>query len=259
MGEEYKPKKTQGQEKLSLYIQKLIRNEVFLKMYKKLEKKYSNNPIGNYDTWTKEQQQEHDYINKELGSIIDGYESLKRRCHKLRNKKEWKIQEDINYGYGLDMKMLGYIDGILKNNFMISYYEDYIEMCRVENQYDETINEMNRGDGFVYLRGDKISEMMAYPISINIHSMASKRDVLDFVEKRWKWIDSMLRQSEEKVLKIKRKKKYSQDLLDFIWENRKLPANTIKNMLDEKFPKNALIYYEISKLIQIQKQDRLEE
>jgi hypothetical protein len=253
----YKPKTTQGQEKLFLYIQKLIRNEVFLNNLKKLESSRESEPTGNYDTWTEEQKKEHDYLNKEIGSIIRDYKKLQRRCEKLRDAKIWKIQENLNYEYGLDMQLLSYISCLIKKDSVASFYEDYVEMCRVENQYDEEIMELNPGDSFIHLRGDKISKMMAYPVSINIHSMASKRDVLDFIEKRWKWIDSQLRQSEERVLKIKRKKKYSQDILDFIWKNKEYPATTVKNKLDQKFPNNGLIYYEINKIIQIEKNKRL--
>jgi len=133
-------------------------------------------------------------------------------------------------------------------------------MCRVVNEFDEQIIPFNEGDDFIHLMPNKKSELIAYPVSIKIHSLASERDIIDFIEKRWPWIDNMLRESEEqKTLKIRRKRKHSQDLLDFIWENKDVSAKVIKSKLDEKFPKNGLAYYEISKLIQSEKIIRLEE
>ncbi len=31
-------------------------------------------------------------------------------------------------------------------------------------------------------------DILAYPVSIKIHRLASKRDALDFIEKRWDYI-----------------------------------------------------------------------
>lgn len=262
MAEEYKPKITQGHEKIVLYINKLIRNKFFIAELEKIKKSDLEPKNFNRNSWTKEQLERENIINKELGEIIDDYVKVRERCEKLfKKERRWELQEKLNYDYGIDLHLLTYINSMLdKNDSMVSHFEDYAEMCRIVNEYDEQIIPFNPAEDFIHLMPDKKSELLAYPVSIKIHSLASKRDILDFIEKRWKWIDYQLRQAkEEKALKIKRKKKYSQELLDFIWENREFPAKKIKTKLDEKFPKNSLAYFEISKLIQLEKMDRLEE
>ena len=261
MAKEYKHKITQRHEKIILYINELIRNKFFLDELKKIEES-DLEPKGQYDTWTKEQRERSDFINKELGGIIDDYVKVKKRCEKLFKGERWKLQEKMTYEYGIDLNLLTYVRCLLEEKYksIILHFEDYAEMCRIENEFDEQIIPFNPADDFIHLNPAKKSELIAYPVSIKIHSMASKRDVLDFIEKRWNWIDNTLRQTkEEKALKIKRKKKHSQELLDFIWDSKELPAKTIKTKLDDKFPNNGLAYYEISKLIQLEKIKRLEE
>ena len=49
--------------------------------------------------------------------------------------------------------------------------------------------------------------MLAYPVSIKIHRLASKRDVLDFIEKRWDYIEkNYLELYRGKLYKNKRRK-----------------------------------------------------
>ena len=262
MSEEHRQKTTQGHEKMLLYVQKLIRNKFFMDEIKKIDKSDPEPKGGNYSALTKEQQERNDFINKELGGIVEDYVRVKKRCEKLYSEKHFKLREKLTYEYGIDLNLLAYVRCFLDEKYknITSHFEDYAEMCRIVNEFEEQIIPFNPADDFIHLMPDKKSELIAYPVSIKIHSLASKRDVLDFIEKRWNWIDNTLRQTkEEKALKIKRKRKHSQELLDFIWENRELPAKVIKEKLDEKFPKNGLVYYEISKLIQLEKMDRLEE
>jgi hypothetical protein len=254
-------KTTQGHEKMLLYIQKLIRNKFFIDELKKI-KESDPEPKGMYDTWTKEQKERSDFINKELGGIIEDYLKVKQRCEKLYKDKRWELQEKLTYEYGIDLHLLAYVRCLLDEEYknIASHFEDYAEMCRIVNEFEEQIIPFNPGDDFIHLDPSKKTELIAYPVSIKINSLASKRDVMDFIEKRWNWIDNTLRQSkDEKALKIKRKRKHSQALLDFIWENRELPAMAIKKKIDKKFPNNGLVYYEISKLIQLEKMERLEE
>ncbi len=87
MGKDRQPERkvTQGHLKMMHYIEDVIRNKHFLKRLKQLRK--SANPLddtkGTYDGWTSEQKKRHDWVNKELGEIIGGYEKLRKRCNKL--------------------------------------------------------------------------------------------------------------------------------------------------------------------------------
>lgn len=93
-------------------------------------------------------------------------------------------------------------------------------------------------------------EREVYPINIKLHRFASKRDVLDFIEKRWEDIKPFLAEKRTKERKIER------PVADFIWKHRGKKAKDIKLMLDKKFPKNGLMYFDITKVISEEKKRR---
>lgn len=258
MSKENKVKITQGHEKINLYINKLIRNKVFLEDLKLIDESNFDAQIS-YENLSKEQREKSDNDVNQFIKISDEYVALKERCENLFKEKYWKFQEKLTHEYGIDLNLLSYVRCHIDNNHKNTILFDvYAEMCRIVNDFDEQFIPFNPGDDFIHLMPAKRSELIAYPVSIKIHSLASKRDVLDFIEKRWPWIDNELRQTKDaRALKIKRKRKYGQDLLDFIWNNKDLPIKIIKTKLDKEFPKNGLVYYEISNLIQSQKIERL--
>lgn len=252
-------KETQGHRKMLRYLQDLIRNKDFqrnLKRYRHLSKK--DMPEGMYQNWTPEQQQKHDYINKEIGEIIDNYEILRKRCKKLLKDNRFKIAEDIADTYGLDYELLGVLETLKENDkkkaWLLEHFEFETDMCRFLNIADETLHPFNKGEDIIHLRPYRQLNLLSYPAAVLIHKKASKRDTLDFIEKRWPWIKQWL---DDKTLKYK-PRKISQEILDFIWEKRSLPAKKIKEKLDESFPHNGLVYFEISKIISLEKRRRLE-
>jgi len=252
-------KETQGHRKMLRYIQDLIRNKDFqgsLKRYRRLNK--VNMPEGMYPDWTPEQREESDRINKELFEIVNGYEVLRKRCKKLLKGSKFEIAEYIADAYGLDYELLGVLD-VLKENkkekgWLLERFEFETDMCRFLNIADEELNPLNKGEEIIHLKPHHQLSLMSYPAAVLIHKKASKRDVLDFVEKRWPWIKQWL---DDKSLKYK-PRKMNQDMLDFIWGKRSLPAKKIKEKLDESFPHNGLVYFEISKIISLEKRRRLE-
>lgn len=245
---------TQGHIKMLRYIEDLIRNRDFKSVLKKLRRSSKNNdiPVGSYCDWTPEQQKKHDYINDELGSIIHGYELLRKRCKRIMRDKNFIYREEIASYYGLDHDLLDIaILMIKKEENIFPRATEPADMCKLMDVYDEEMNPENKGDEIIYLNLSRQTTITAYPVAVGIHPKASKRDVLDYIEKRWKWIDSALRSAKQKPLRI-RKRKYSLAMTDFIWENRNLPAKMIKERLDKKYPKNGFVYYEISKIIQLE-------
>lgn len=252
-------KETQGHRKMLRYIQDLSRNKDFqgsLKRYNRLSR--IDRPEGMYPDWTPKQQKEHDYINKELGEIIDGYEILRKRCKKLLKDSKFEIAEYIADAYGLDYELLGVLNTLKENNkekeWLLEHFEFETDMCRFLNIADEELSPLNKGEEIIYLKPHRQLNLLSYPAAVLIHKKASKRDVLDFIEKRWPWIKQWL---DDKTLKYK-PRKISQEVLDFIWERRGLPAKKIKEKLDESFPHNGLVYFEISKIISLEKRRRLE-
>ncbi len=253
---------TQGQTKMLRLVDDLIRNKLFMRSLKRVirarNKLYKQYDKGGYKEWTKEEQAEHDFINKELGEIIDEYEKLKRRTHKVLHDKQYKVKEKIASVYGLD----GYLIELAIARYKKDTYATSNaliqggDMCRIHSDLDDQISNFNRGDDWIKLHPRKQIEMVAYPISIAIHRNASKRDVLDFIEKSWWIINKPMKESEDKTYRA-RKRKYDQKMLDFIWQNHSLSSVKLKEKLNKEFPKNDLAYYEMSKLIQLEKQKRL--
>jgi predicted metal-dependent hydrolase len=123
----------------------------------------------------------------------------------------------------------------------------------------EVCSNSDSGKNIVSLNPRLRLGITASKIAIKIHPRASKRDVLDFVAKRWPWIESQLRtMSTDKALRT-RKRKHSQKLLDFMWQNRSYTAKEIKRRLNKSFPNNGLAYHEISKIIDYEGKKRFGE
>ncbi|MFM7088228.1 MAG: hypothetical protein ACKOW9_01700 [Candidatus Paceibacterota bacterium] len=256
---EYIPKKTQGEIKMERYIEDLIRNKDFLKKIKRLRKN-TNYPEGMYDTWTDEERQRHDYINKEFGEIIEEYKKLRKRTNKLMSDDYWRSKMVISEIYNLDNEQINYTEALLnpKKNDLLNFSKSMAEldMCKIADLRDSDFSSI-KGEAELSINPRRDLLTMAYPVGLLIHPKASKRDVLDYIEKRWNWIENnFLRSYSEKKLKYG-KRKYDQKILDFLWNNRFLPSKKLKEKLDDSFPKNGLVYYEIVKILQLEKTKRL--
>ena len=253
------PKQTQGRVKMLRYLEDLVRNVGFKRTIKRLLKYEKQEfPSGNHRDWTPEQQKRGDYINHELSEIANEYERLKRRCNKLMKTPIYLTKQEIAEGYGLDMNLIWLVETMLaddKEMQKIAMAHADPEMCRYTSRYWEEMYAMNRGDDFLWLRPDRQMEILAFPVSISINRYASKRDVIDYIEKKWKFIESALGEYRDKSLKLK-SRKFNQVMIDFIWDNKAIKSQEIVKLLDVKFPKHGLAYYEVSKLIQIEKQRR---
>jgi hypothetical protein len=258
-------KETQGHDKMLRYIEDLVRNKEFRKQIKRLRSlgKYSATPDGYYKDWSPEEQKRHDWINDELGSIINGYESLRKRTNRIIKTKDNLVKENIALNYGLDNNLISLASYKIKNNNSNSsnevdfrYYDESPDMCRVIDIYDDELNPENPGEEIIYMRHDRQLLFCANPVAIAINQRASKRDVLDYVEKKWSNIEMTLRNFDDKKPLRLRKRKHPQEMVDLIWENQSLPPKQILEKLDNKFPNNVFVYYEITKIIQLERKRR---
>ena len=244
--EYYKDKETQGHIKMLQYIEDLKRNKRFLKIFREYNKQASKEGFNN------------------IFFIIEEYEKLNKITKKLLKKYERdfeKITLKMAEEYGLDNNLLGFIywsmDKTLSKG---NHYDSYLDMCVYNDNNDELLGYTTLPDVPLILNRIRRNHLRAYPISIDIHKYASKRDVLDFIEKKWDWIYTNNLGSYTDYEKVRfRKRKQSRELIDFIWDNRRLKAKEIKKLLNDKFPSNHLVYYEISKIISIEKSRRLGE
>ncbi len=253
---------TQGEYKMIRLVDGLIRNQVFMNLLEQIIR-----PMDELQELRKkdehylqrpERKEEWKIYIKEKYKIIDEYEKLRKRARKLINNKLYKIKEKIALEYGLDDYLIDLaIARYKKDRFWVSnILLESGGMCRIHGDLEENVFPLNKGDDFSKINPKKQLELLAFPLSIAIHRKATKRDVLDFIEKDWSWISTFMKDYENKSYRG-RKRKYSQKMLDYIWQSRSLPVKKIKEKIDIKFPEIRLAYYEISKIIYLEKQRRI--
>ena len=244
--EYYKDKETQGHKKMLQYIDDLKRNKHFLKkwrQYRKLSKSYFDDDFGNgFELLIKK----YTELNK-----------ITKKFLKKHSKSFEKMTEKMAEEYGLDMNLIGFVYWSMDKKLSEhNYYEDYLDMC-VYNDYNDKYLAWDYLDLPLIFDQARKKHLIAYPVSIDIHKYATKRDVLDFIEKRWERIyTNNLSGYTNKKVRF-RKRKQNRELVDFIWNNKQLKAKEIKKLLGIKFPENTLAYFEINKLVSIEKQRRL--
>ena len=101
-----------------------------------------------------------------------------------------------------------------------------------------------------------------YPVSVRISPYASKRDILDYIERFFPYILHTQKDYIDKNIKIgkfKTRKTNIQERNDFIYKNRNLPRKEIMSLVGDKFGPNAVIDYGyIGKIISLEKKKRKE-
>lgn len=235
--EYFKKRIPQGYNKFIAYVEELRRNERFKRDFKKIVKMFQ-----------------------------DGTDE------KIRDKAIFKFLAKYNIHWGT-FEGLGYIKEGERFNWgwLFPNIHNH-DMCFVKDVYGlsykkwrinkkgERVKNMDL-DVISFIETTKNAELVEesfrrlYPVAIFIHRFASKRDVLDYVEKEWHRIEYLLAFYRDKKYKPKRRK-FNQELIDCIWKNRNLPAKQIKKIIDKKFPHNQLVYYQISKIISLEKKKR---
>jgi len=254
---------TQGEFKMMRYIEDLARNEHFKRKIKRLNKftKKGKSKTDKVFTFSEEESAQIDKFGEEIYSILDSYKELAKRYKKLLYDRKFRAERRIAEEYFIDNWGIFYSIYCLQKNeetlrLLKSLFE--LDMCKICDLQDEENNPVYSKDDIISLNPTRTLRRIAYPVSISINPRASKRDVLDFVEKKWPFIESILSSYSEKKLKFG-KRKFDQKLLDFIWDNRALKPAEIKNALDIKFPSSDLVYYEISRIIRQEREKRLRE
>ncbi len=243
-------KQTQGNKKLNQIIGDLKRNAYFVRSLKKIEKYLAEQKLSDIrkdDDFEGEMTDRIMALDEELKDIANYY-------RQTRSKTENLIQNLIEK-YAIDPELITElsVERILKSEH--ENIGEIYDMCRVVD-YQDVMNAPDFGDPPIQLDMQIQRGFDVYPIHLEIHRLASKRDVLDFIEKRWEFIDSFLYSYRgEKKLRI-RQRKLSRKVVDLIWDNRKLNQKKIKELLDEKFPENTLVYNEIYKIISLEKKRR---
>ncbi len=229
-----------------------------MKRLNKVRRGAKNLPYSYYD-WPKEEQERHDYINNEISALIQGYELLRKRAKRIFNDKDSKTRLILAEHYGLDNDLINlalamYQDDKEGVEITESLVEDY-DLCKVLHVH-QILSPMNVGEDFISLNPRRQLDYTAFPVAIGLNPRASKRDVLDFIEKKWTRISGDIQSHTNKGLLRVRKRKHGLEMIDFLYTHQSKPAKVLKQMLDEKFPNNGLVYFEITALINAEKKRR---
>lgn len=94
----------------------------------------------------------------------------------------------------------------------------------------------------------KALSILLYPVHIAISPLATKRDVLDYVAKKWPEIRRVTGFLGGGRGAIRSRRKTSRD--DFIWEHRNMPSKELADLVDKEFPAESLTYADINSIKQ---------
>jgi hypothetical protein len=128
------------------------------------------------------------------------------------------------------------------------YQDPHLDLCKILDEVEDNFGELARWNYEVPPRPnrEKRLSIALYPIHIGISPVASERDVLDFIKKRWPVIRKRLNIYQEKTPVIRQKRKAARD--NFIWENRETPSAQLAEMVNNKFPGESLEYYQVDSI-----------
>ena len=125
-----------------------------------------------------------------------------------------------------------------------------LDFCHIVDEFDEVLNDRDEEYWMTQTRprpNHRLS-IVLYPIHISISPFASKRDVLDFVAKKWSAIRSLLDVYGDmysgKKPSMRKRRKAERD--QFIWGHREVPSATLADMVCKEFPGELLTYADIN-------------
>lgn len=244
-----KRKKTKGSAKMHLYLNDLLRNEGFLKAWKKY-----------FNACQKEK-----VDSKLIEELMEIEEKRKKITEKLLKQKKpvREAMHDLARQYGFDFELyIGSFSHAGKPE-LIGDIEEHADTCFINNRYIEfkSLDEFQDHDAVPYHWNTRWqTHAIAHPVSIDIHKYATKREVLDFIEKNWQQIEwEKYRAEGAPPPKQIRTRKLDRKITDLIWKYRDSPAKRIVTILDSEHPKHGLTYYEVKKLLDIEHQRRNED
>ncbi len=201
-----KPKQTQGQIKTRNRLKELFENEAFVKELEEIKK------IPN-------------------------------------EKKRFRKLTKLAVKHSLEWDMTTLSDLLAGNHPHLDEQIGHeLDVCEIYDEVDEYLNENFPMDFDVppSRKPAKRHQLMLYPIHIGINPKATKRDVLDFISKRWEHLRYMLDDYESNPKIIRKKRKQKRD--EFIWKNRNKPSEELAELVCKKFPDEILTYADINSI-----------
>ncbi len=215
-------KSTTGHKKLVNYIKEILKEEPFKESILKIRKKYN----------------------------IDVNKNKEEKSLSFPNGIEEEALELLNK-YHLEFECL---------NFIVLYIlrDEFSENDIGNMLFTEDIIDTKES----LISGHNPYTEEQFPVVIRISPYASKRDILNYVEKLYRFsIEPFQKANQKKTTlgKVKNKKTIIEKRNDFIYENRKLPRKEIMRLIGDKFGSNNIIDYGyIGKIISLEKRKRKE-
>lgn len=245
-----KPKDTQSQAKFRQYIEDLRRNEPFMQKLERIKEL----------TGTEEHENNAEREDKGMDRVFEEYVDYENEVREKQNKLSHeynRILETLSKEYGIDNNTIFTIllyDITEQEKFIDDLVLDF---CSVTDNYDLDLNEEAQSVP-VFLDTGRQSHIRAYPVSIDIHRFASKRDVLDYVNKRWDVIEASLKQYREDGKPVRfRERKYPLEIVDFIWDNKSKPITELVELVNDLDSPHVFSYIEVQKIILTERKRRL--
>lgn len=241
-------KDTQGNTKLDQYLEDLLRNNIFYDKIEELNAEWTRSGLTNANMLSVSLEQ--------LKGFSEHFDKINNKIFKKRLRYITLLNE-LAEEYGLeDVFFLPKLTQNKNQALLKRFLKERLEMCQITDEYAKNLDKDFPPVPFQF-DIKKQTHIRVFPISIAIHKFASKRDILDYIENNWEKIESHLRRYQEKSVRIRRRS-LNRKLADYIWKNRLLKRVEIEMKIKEHFPGVSLKYFEINKIISLEKKRREE-
>jgi hypothetical protein len=165
------------------------------------------------------------------------------RDPRRRNKRLLEFAYDNSLDFYLGSPLM---DSIMDGKF--SPEDPYLDFCQIVDEPDDLLGVFNYEDYEIPPKPfpDKKLLIENYPVHIAISPLATKRDVLDFVTKRWGEIRAQLDLYDEGEPIVRKRRKAKRD--EYIWEHPEVPARILADMVCDNFPGELVTYADINSI-----------
>lgn len=248
-----KDEPTQSQKKLIQYLEDLKRNKFFIDKLNELRKEFKVR-YKNIDDYFEDFESISD-------TIVMHYEELKQTREKyedLLSSRAKELFKEISEEYSLSPNLINLLITDDSADMAVLALNNSEDFCLIKDDYQKIIDIQDGSADSIEFDNDYINDVYVYPVSINIHRFSSKRDLLKFVEKRWTDIETLLKTYRGSKPKKFRTRKYSQEFLDFIWENKNMNATELAHLANSKFTNTTIGYNDIYLIISQEKKRRIQ-
>ncbi len=255
--EKLNKKSTKGFHKIRNYfVYYVLKNEKFQKTITKIRTKYDIAPRGyNYEEHENYIKNSHPFIPppswnpKDKDTVLDSIrDEIKLLC------KEFNLFDPR--WYEITWNYLFYNNADTSLDLLLYDYD----LCEILDVPEESFIQQDPEFGNIFKELD-INRDYEFPVAIRISPYASKRGILEFIEKNSKFIKRIQEKYKREIYlgKIRKRNPLIQKRNEFIYKNRHLPKKMIVELVKTIFRGKLIVgYSEISKIISLEEKIRKE-